>query len=223
MAELRLEQGVLRLQTGGGSDVLRVPLQDGDVARFQRWAAEYEAAVPRDDEAALLALGRDIHAWLDARSLQALGEEERDIRFATPLRPDADERAFLAVPWELLADRDGFWALDVVTPYHPARLLGRAGSPAVPPHQDVQLLFMAAQPLNQTELDYEAEEAGILGAVKGQPVRLVVEESGALTPLRDRVAQGAPWEALHLSCHGDVDDELGPVLALEPTWATTTW
>lgn len=216
MVELRLEQGLFRLQAGDGGELQRVRWQEDDQTTFLRWARQYEQAAQRDDDPALLSIGREIGAWLDARGLQTLREGNPDIRFATPSKPDAAELAFLDVPWELLVNRDGgFWAQDAVTPYHPARLLGAAGSPAVPPHQDVQMLFMAAAPLGETELNYEAEEARILDATNGLSVRLVVEESGALEPLSQRVASELSWEVLHLSCHGNVHDKLGPVLALE--------
>lgn len=66
-------------------------------------------------------------------------------------------------------------------------------------------------------LDYEAEEAGILRAAGGQQrLKLVVEETGSLEALASRLTSSeGPFEALHLSCHGDIDATRGPVLLLE--------
>ena len=161
MVELRFEQGMLCLD---GQE--RRPVLDEDLERFRGWARRYGAAVPGDDELALLDIGREIHAWLDERRLEGL-RTDRDVRFAAPLEPDADERAFLDVPWELMADRDGFWARDRVKRYVPARLLGTAKRPAEPPHADLQMLFMAAAPRGVTELDVEAEEAALRQATRG--------------------------------------------------------
>ena len=77
-------------------------------------------------------------------------------------------------------------------------------------------MFMAAAPEGQHELDYEAEETAILDATRLLPMRVVVEETGALEFLGARLATDeGPFEALHLSCHGDIDREKGPILLLE--------
>ena len=73
---------------------------------------------------------------------------------------------------------------------------------------------MAAEVEGQSILNYEQEEAGILQATNGLPLNLMVEESGAIEFLGQRIAQDGPFEALHLSCHGDIVKG-HPVLALE--------
>lgn len=65
------------------------------------------------------------------------------------------------------------------------------------------------------ELDFEAEEAAILGATDRLPMQLFVEESGCAEFLKDRLVQEGPFEAVHLSCHGDIDPDTGPILLLE--------
>jgi hypothetical protein len=57
----------------------------------------------------------------------------------------------------------------------------------------------------------------ILGAASGQRrLKLVVEETGSLEALGSRLTSNeGPFEALHLSCHGDIVPERGPVLLLE--------
>ncbi len=77
-------------------------------------------------------------------------------------------------------------------------------------------MFMAAAPQGQHELDFEAEEAAILAATQRLPLRLVVEETGNATFLGERLCSDeGSFEALHLSCHGDIDPALGPILLLE--------
>src|SRR5271170_4792695 len=77
-------------------------------------------------------------------------------------------------------------------------------------------MFMAAAPEGQHELDYDAEETAILDATRLLPMRVVVEETGALEFLGARLTSDeGPFEALHLSCHGDIDREKGPILLLE--------
>ena len=125
-----------------------------------------------------------------------LAENDGRVIFATPAKPNADEMAFLDAPWELLTDKDGFLARRAIKPYQPARRLGPASKPAEPVHADIFVLFMAAAPIDQGELAFEAEEAAIMQATRKLAMQLVVEESGALEPLRDRLAQEAPIEAL---------------------------
>jgi CHAT domain-containing protein len=109
-------------------------------------------------------------------------------------------------------------ALDDVQLFIVARRIGAREHPLEPRHGDLQLMFMAAAPEGQNELDFEAEEAAILDAAQRLPVRVVVEETGALDFLGGRLASDeGPFEALHLSCHGDIDRERGPILLLEKT------
>src|SRR5438477_2568099 len=80
---------------------------------------------------------------------------------------------------------------------------------------------MTAKVEGQGVLDYEQEEAGILQATIGLPLDLSVEESGAIEFLGERIAQDGPFEALHLSCHGDFVKG-HPVLALEKPEGVST-
>ncbi|MEW6218891.1 MAG: CHAT domain-containing protein [Thermodesulfobacteriota bacterium] len=123
--------------------------------------------------------------------------------------------AMLDAPWELLANRDGFLADDAVQIFEVARRIDRPREAIAPRHRDLQLLFMAAAPRGASALDFEAEEAAILAATERLPLHLAVEESGMARLLKERLAQDGPFEALHLSCHGDVHPRLGHVLALE--------
>jgi CHAT domain-containing protein len=73
---------------------------------------------------------------------------------------------------------------------------------------------MAAEIEGQGILNYEQEEAAILRATKGLDLNLSVEESGTIEFVTQRIARDGPFEALHLSCHGEIEKG-EPVLALE--------
>ena len=100
-------------------------------------------------------------------------------------------------------------------PFELVRRLGPLAATAAPRHADLQLMFMAAAPEGERVLDYEGEEAAILRATEHLPLHLVVEESGTAKLLGERLDLDGPFEALHLSCHGDIHPERGPLLALE--------
>ncbi len=115
-----------------------------------------------------------------------------------------------------MARADGQLALDSIQLFIVARRIGDQKTPLQPRHADLQVMFMAAAPQGQHELDFEAEEAAILQATQRLPLRLVVEETGNREFLGERLnSDEAPFEALHLSCHGDIHPKMGPVLLLE--------
>jgi hypothetical protein len=76
----------------------------------------------------------------------------------------ATAAAFLQVPWELLANEQGFLAADAVLNYCPLRRLGEPG--AIPRASDLclGLVFMAPAAHGADELDFEGEESAILAA-----------------------------------------------------------
>ena len=233
---LRLEDGQFCL-LGTGAELKRRPRErlagngaatELDVAysasKFRDWAVRYDRTLAMDKGersvalAALLTIGREIAAWLDEPQwmqhlLSGTGDIHLDIA-AGEASPD-QARAFLNVPWELLAAGDGFLALDPVRLFCAQRRLGRAAAPLKPKHRSLALMFMAASPMDtRPVLDYEAEEAAILKATDQLAVALTVEESGCLEFLAPRLTNEGPFEALHLSCHGDIDKD-GPKLLLE--------
>jgi CHAT domain-containing protein len=167
----------------------------------------------------LMEIGQDIAAfldegdrWLDRVLDGTIGEIALDI--AVPGQPEERERTLLDIPWELLAPNSRFLAEDDERLFWVTRRLGSPGTPAAPEFRDLSLLFMAAEVEGQSILNYEQEEAGILQATNGLPLNLSVEESGAVDFLGQRIAQDGPFEALHLSCHGDIVKG-HPILALE--------
>jgi tetratricopeptide (TPR) repeat protein len=209
-----------------GADVL-ASLDGGGEARFEKqeavgklqaWAKRYDKASQLDNEAELAKIGGEMFAWLDESgwaSAWALGPGDRNLEIQVEGRSDDDEAALLDAPWELLARETGPLAFDEIQLFVVARRIGARTAPLAAKHGDLQLMFMAAAPEGTNELDYEAEEAAILEATRLLPMRVVVEETGALEFLGARLnSDEAPFEALHISCHGDIGDK-GPILWLE--------
>jgi len=212
-----------------GADILASIEGGGDEARFsaelaiaklQAWSKRYDKASLYDREGELSDIGREMFAWLDESgwaSAWALGSGDRNLEIRVKGAGGAEEEALLDAPWELLSRADGPpLAFDEIQLFVVARRIGAKATPLEPRHGDLQLMFMAAAPESQHELDYEAEEAAILEATRLLPMRVVVEETGALEFLAARLATDeGPFEALHLSCHGDIDPKEGPILLLE--------
>lgn len=193
---------------------------DGETLRpaLLALATRYDHAVRTGDNDALPMLGRELLGLMDATGwatawAAAAGARSLEIRVADPAAPLA--AALLDAPWELLATAAGFLADDASQLFELTRRIGSPATPVAPRHADLQLMFMAAAPIGADELDFEAEEGAILQATLGLPLHLVVEESGAAQPLAERLAQDGPFEALHLSCHGNIDPKRGPILAFE--------
>ena len=168
----------------------------------------------------MLAIGREMFRWLDEAlwaSGWADGAGDRELEIRVRRRDDPREVALLDAPWELLARDSGPLGLDATQLFTVARRIGAPAAVWEPRHHDLQLMFMAAAPQGQVDLDFEREEATVLAATRGDGrVHVIVEETGSLEFLRGRlVSEEGPFEAVHLSCHGDIDKRLGPVLLLE--------
>ena len=198
----------------------RIALTGETLARLTGWAERYGRIVRTGDPSPLLALGLEIFAWLDQggwASGWARGTGDRVLEVAVEDPGTEAAAALLDLPWETLAREGGFLAADPGQTLVVFRSIGRPAdaAPAQPAYRDLEVMFMAAAPRGQRELGYEAEEAAILDATAHLPMQLFVEESGCADFLKDRLAQDGPFEAVHLSCHGDILEGTGPVLALE--------
>ena len=197
---------------------------DGD--RLLGCAGRYAGQVRAGLTAGLLDRGRELWQWLDGAShwLSELsaGSGPRQLDLAVADHGTAQgqlpplTQCFLNAPWELLADPCGtdFLAADPERPLMLSRRLGWPSEPLQPAHADFLLMFMAASPEGSRELDFEREEIGILRATTRLPLHLRVEESGCLRFLAPRLASDGGVEALHLSCHGDIEQG-EPILVLE--------
>jgi hypothetical protein len=209
---------------------VRIALTSETLDRLQAWATQYKRAVTNGDPSFLLGLGTELFTWLDTTGwasvwVRGLGDRILDIAVDNPGSEAA--AALLDIPWEVLAYESDFLAADPQQTFIVYRSIARRPQavPVAATYRDLAIMFMAAAPEGQRELDFEAEEATIIKATDSLPVQLVVEESGCLDFLRDRLAQDGPFEAMHFSCHGDLSHNDGPVLALETpegALATTT-
>ena len=191
--------------------------RDGDVELLTGLAARYVRAVQassRPEE--FIAIGRELYSWLDGGTgalSQLLETAERPLVFEVrgPRTPTERAWAVLRAPFELLAPptggsaveaAGGFLAEDAIMRFCVVR---RLGAPGAPPPLDgfrLGLAFMASSPRGQHELDFEAEEAAILGAVRENRVDLVVDDTGDPEQLAHRLADLGGMTAVHLSCHG---------------------
>ena len=221
MAEIvfKLEEGRLSMRWENQQD--KRDLQDDDFKQFTQWAASYREIIdkhntPKD----LLQLGRDIYrelngdlGWLDR--LVKNTAPPLLLEFATSFRPDETEKSFLEVPWELLADADGHWALRSDLQFVPVRRLGKHKTPPASSPYRLNTVFMAAAPEedHQRSLDYELEETAILDATGTIGMDLIVEESGTLDWLVETLSAEKPVDVLHISCHGSLKPQ--PSLILE--------
>ncbi len=204
----------------GRIEDVRIPLTDETLKRLDEWNRQYRRAVRSGDPDPLLGLGAGMFDWLDETgwaSRWARGTGVRVLEIAVDDVEHESSRALLDLPWETLARGKDFLAADQVQPFVVFRSIGRHenAEPTQPNFRDLTLMFMAAAPEGLTELNYEAEEGAILRATKRLPVQVVVEESGCSDFLKDRLALDGPFEVVHISCHGDVITNAGPVLALE--------
>ena len=205
----------LHVETGhaalfhGGKELFRRDLPAGEVARLQAIADRYRDLLKtKDNDPGLLTLGRELFHWLDGdgRDFEKVLDEVEpplilEIRCLTR-RPTPAQSSALHAPWELLADANGFLAQDARLGFSPVRRLQEPRQPEASDDFRLGLTFMASSPRGQHMLDYEAEEAAILHAVRDEDLDLVVEESGDPEQLGHRLAGLANMQILHLSCHG---------------------
>jgi hypothetical protein len=203
---------------GEGAAMLRL----APAAALSDWAERYRQAVSASAEAEVFRIGEEMFGWLDQGGGLTgwLEGADRVLEVRAGAGPAGGlAEALLAAPWEALVAGGRFLASEPRL-FTVLRRCGGDGEPVKPAHADLALMFMAASPAGQHVLDYEREEAAILEATtatKDRPplAHVEVEESGALEFLAERLRLDGPFEALHLSCHGDIVEREGPVLLLE--------
>src|SRR5215469_11028018 len=105
----------------------RRALSQADWGRFADWIKQYHDVcwLPHI-KAELLALGRQIHDWLDGperwlEKLREIPDAPVIAEFAVGARPDEKARRFLEVPWELAADDTGHLAQQADVRWAPVR------------------------------------------------------------------------------------------------------
>lgn len=211
------EDLVCRSESGLPPEV-RIP---GDKIKtaLKAWATRYDDAVRKDRAEDLFAIGREMFTLLDHTGwasawARGTGPRALDIR-VEDLEDDSLARLMVDAPWELLVGPQGYLTDDRVQLFEITRRMGKPAQPVTPAFSDLHLMFMAAAPRGGGDLEFEAEEAAILEATARLPLHLAVEESGTPSFLKERLDLDGPFEALHISCHGDILPARGHILMLE--------
>ncbi len=161
----------------------RIPLKDNTIERLQNWMHRYRRAVRSDEDSDIPVLGAEIFIWLDESgwaSRWTRGSGRRGLEVAVNETESEAARALLGIPWEALMQKGEFLAFNKLQPFAVFRSIGRRSNatPVTPERQDIAMMFMAAAPEGEIELDFEAEEAAILKATKALPLQVAVEEIG---------------------------------------------
>ena len=147
--------------------------------------------------------GQKLYEWLDGPTSRWLDKaRKKHTSFTVDLQLN-DELQKL--PWELLHDGSMFLCPTVINSITPIRRMSDvSGADINIPNRPLRVLFMACSP-NDVEpvLDFEAEESRILAATRNQQIELVVEESGSLRGLTDRISWHGEdyFDVLHLTGH----------------------
>ena len=213
IAFVKFEKDRLSVEFGDGKSERR-DLQEADHRRFLDWAVRYRTLLQSSqNDAALLALGKEIYTWLDGPAswinqiLEVNPTPPVNMGMAIASRPDQQALSFLEVPWELVADEKGYLAADSQIKFNPLRCIGPRRQPVAASDYRLSVVFMAAAPENAgPHLNYEQEESAIIEATETGGMDLVVEESGTLKYLGGTMAAEKPVDVLHISCHGRSDD-----------------
>lgn len=179
-----------------------------------------------DEPQDLVRFGQTLYGWLDGREgwLRSQASRENDLTIYLGLDLPADmaalnddtQRVALGLahlPWELLHDGRDFLMARMEGAVLPVRRVReRTGEVAAAQNRPLRLLFMATSPdaPGIASLQYEAEEANILQAIRkqNQVLDLVVEESGSVEELRSLVQayEADHFDVFHLTGHGFIHE-----------------
>ncbi|ASF47157.1 CHAT domain-containing protein [Methylovulum psychrotolerans] len=175
---------------------------DGFIARSQ---AHYHRGLGLEQ------LGKELFAWLDGAEgvLQAYSKDT--VLAIDTLHPLGE------LAWELLHN-GRFLCADQIHAFTPLRQVATTHKAAEAKNRPLRLLFMASSPQNVLPvLQFEQEEGRILDATRKSNIELVVEESGSLSGLSERLSYGAAddlFDVIHITGHADIVDGV-PVFLLE--------
>jgi hypothetical protein len=133
------------------------------------------------DGLSLQTLGKTLFDWLHGKEGYLDGYSQ-DTLLYIPSSPLGE------VAWELLHN-GGYLCANLHHPFTPLRRVSTNQSSAQPKNRPLRLLFMASSPEDVLPLlQFEQEEALILTATRASNVELVVEESGSLEGLSERIS-----------------------------------
>ena len=187
-----------------------------EINQFQSWSTAYRRALFRNDPSEkLLSLGKEILGWLDqdGKWFTTIKKHREStpfiLEFRIPIDPSGPMLQFLEVPWELVADDNGFFASDMRVIYCPIRRIGTPKAPDKPSPYRLSVTFMAAFPISNSfpyikPLGFEEEERAIYQGTGFLGMDMTVEESGTLRLLAETLSQDPDPTILHISCHGQL-------------------
>lgn len=207
----------------------RIKTSPFDLEYFEKWIESYNNAVNHlNSKKILLNIGKEIYEWINDKNNWF---EKYLVSLKTPLfivlqiprKSTKVQKAFIEVPWEIIADENNFLALNPNLGICPIRCIGEPDKNKRPkPKYILKTIFMASSPVNTSNvLAFEEEESSILNmhAEKCNNMNLYVEESGNLNQLVNYLNKVRPIDVVHISCHGDIDynniKKPEPILYLE--------
>ncbi|MFH0982861.1 MAG: CHAT domain-containing protein [Planctomycetota bacterium] len=200
------DQPILRCLDADGRLIGQRPLARTDLAAFVR-EVEQGYQIANSD---LPNLGRRLYEWLDGPTERWLASACENNAEGLALHIDVGA-GLRHLPWELLCADGAFLCANPLRPFTPVRRVGSASRTVARANRPLRLLFMACSPEDVAPvLDFEREERMVLDATRRQSVELVVEESGSLDGLAERVVSyGADYfDVFHLTGHADLREDI---------------
>ena len=151
-------------------------------------------------------LGKELFTWLNGQE-SALADYSEDTVLQIP-------HALNSLAWELLHNGNNYLCKNEHQPFTPLRLVSEHKDTVSVAQRPLRLLFMASSPENiQPVLEFEKEESEILNATHKSNLELIVEESGSLIGLAERISYGDDserFDVVHFTGHADIKDDKKP-------------
>ena len=200
----------LRLFGPDGKQVAERTLPEDSAEWIQQTMAEYSKTSPNLNQ-----IGRRLYEWLDDsvhRWFSKMDPATAGLSLHLQFQSDLKD-----LPWELMSDHAAPLCGQANRSFALVRRVGDSSTQISTPNRPLRVLFMASSPQNTVPvLAFEDEERIILAATGRQPLELVVEESGSLNGLRERLEWAGPgfFDVIHLTGHADLLD-VGPRMLME--------
>lgn len=160
-------------------------------------------------------IGQRLYQWIDGSVhgwMQKIFADNQPTTLGLTLN-----QIYRHLPWELLQQDGVPLCTNPLRPFAPVRTVNNRRLSFERQNRPLRVLLMATSPTDvQPLLDYEKEEAMILDATRRHPLELVVEESGSLRGLTNRVESYGEnyFDAFHLSGHANIKDGV-PIFIME--------
>ena len=200
----------LRLFGPDGKQVAERTLPEDSAEWIQQTMAEYSKPSPNLNQ-----IGRRLYEWLDDsahRWFSKMGPATAGLSLHLQFQSELKD-----LPWELLSDHAAPLCGQANRSFALVRRVGDSSTQISIANRPLRVLIMASSPQNTVPvLAFEDEERIILAATGKQPLELVVEESGSLNGLRERLEWAGPgfFDVIHLTGHADLL-AIGPRMLME--------